>query len=452
MNLPIRLRLTLWYTALLAGALLLFSGTVYAVMASTLVTNLDSTLQQRLAQAHLKVNDAGGRLTLPGGEEQTDISAIPLVLLSPSGRILVGGLPPDAGLWVRQHASSLPATLRLVTAGNERLAIKPVLFHHRRTGYALVWQSTRPIEEARHSLLLALLGAGLGLLVIAGFGGLALARRALQPVSALTQTASAISVTDLHRRVEVNRPQDELSELAVTFNAMIDRLDAAVQREKSFTADASHELRAPLAVIRAESTLALDRPRRDEEYRQALARIDEQAAAMEDLIAALLMLARVESPSAFAPEAVVVERLVAAAIVQARQSIDRPDVRIQCEAPADLIVEGSVPLLTRAIRNLIENALKVSKPGDAVCLRAARDGDAIVLTVCDQGPGIAADHQRHIFEPFYQVTSSRPRGTSHGLGLAICCRIITAHGGQVTVESTPGQGACFRVTLPVAGR
>jgi signal transduction histidine kinase len=449
MNLPIRLRLTLWYSALLAGALLLFSVIIYLVMAQALVGNLDTSLRDRIRAVQVEVKKVSGRLTIPGGEEQTDEPAVPVILLTPSGRILRGGAPPSVSLWLRRHHSRLRPGLNLYGAGTVRLATSPVNVHGHLAGYVLAWQSTKSADAAKHSLLVVLLAAGVAFLAVAGLGGLALARRALEPVAHLTQAASAISATDLRRRVQVGSARDELSELAATFNAMIDRLEAAVERERRFTADASHELRSPLAVIRAEATLALDHPRPASEYRQALATVDEQAAAMEDLSGALLMLARVEASPAVEGESVNVAYLVTSAIEQARPSVPGPDVTIDCQIPGDLAVAGSPPLLTRAVRTVIENAIKVSRAGDTIHMHAAQEGDQVALTIKDEGPGIDAGQQERIFEPFYQVTSARTPGDSHGLGLAICRRIVTAHGGNVAVESRPGQGACFRIVLPI---
>src|SRR5947209_6172768 len=206
--LPVRLRLTLWYSVLLAAALVLFAASVYVLMTRSLLGNLDTSLHQRV--------------------------------------------------------------------------------NH------LVWQSLRPVNESLHSLLLLMLALGPGLLLLAGFGGMLLARRAFRPVTQITQTASSISATDLQRRVPVGKTHDELNELAVTFNAMIERLESAVARERRFTADASHELRSPLAVILAEASLALEEPLSPEDYRHVLGVVQEQAKGMHEMIAALLTLARVE--------------------------------------------------------------------------------------------------------------------------------------------------------------
>jgi signal transduction histidine kinase len=446
-NLPIRVRLTLWYTAILAGALLLFSITVYVVTNRALTRNLDSSLTQRAAHIESMIEVEHGTITLPRGEEQADEPLIPTVLFSPSGRPLLGTVPAAARGWLAAHPLTGIHGRVFATTGGIRVLVRPAFHDGRFVGYVLAWQSLSTIDSARDTLLLVVVSAAPLLLLVAILGGLGLARRALEPVAEITRVASGISVTDLHRRVPTGTTRDELGTLASTFNTMIARLEGAVQREKSFTADASHELRSPLAVIRAEATLALDRPRAVDEYQRALAAIDDQAAAMEDLLAALLVLARAGSMP-LAQEPATLADLAADAIAEARQAVNLPNARVDCAVPAHLCVAGSEALLTRAIRNLVENALKVSGPEDPVCVRGWRENQTTVLTVSDRGPGIAPEHQERIFEPFYQVAGARTPGQSHGLGLAICRRIIEAHSGTITVDSSPGRGATFRLDLP----
>ncbi len=432
------------------GALILFGATVYLVLAGALLNSLDSTLTQRMHQVQGEVSANGGRLAVSNTEEETDVPAIPVVLITPNGTVVHGGLPADVRRWVTDHSRSFPRDLTLTTVGRVRLAAAPANENGRIIGYIVLWSSVTSIEEARETLVRVLLAAGLTLVVLAGVGGLLLARRALRPVSLLTHTASAISATDLRRRVPIGVVRDELSELAGTFNAMIDRLEAAVERERSFTSSASHELRSPLAVIRAEATLALEQPRTAESYRDAMERVDYQASVLEDLLAALLILARLESAGQ-QRDVVAVNDMVVAAVNTGRHAVDAPDVSVIQDIAPGVCVEGSAALLTRAIGNVVENALKVSTPGQTVDVRAEVSDEAVTVIVCDQGPGISAEHLERIFEPFYRICAARTPSTSHGLGLYICQRIVEAHGGCITVESSPGKGTCFQLRLP-AGR
>lgn len=450
MRLPVRLRLTLWYIALLAAALLLFAGSVYVLMSRSLVDNLDTSLHQRINQLVPTVDVANGRVRLPPVGEAPDTPYIPAALLSPSGQTLSGSgvLPPALTSWLR-HGASFPHGFTAWTVGDFRIAATPIEDNSHRVGYLLVWQPLGSVDAARRSLLLLMLAMGPGLLLLAGIGGILLARRAFSPVTQITQTASRISATDLQRRVPVGRTEDELSELATTFNAMIERLEAAVQRERDFTADASHELRSPLAVILAEASLSLEESMDAEDYRRAMGIIHEQATSMNEMIYALLTLARVETIGAHR-EVVPLVEVVDRAMRQCAPTAQEREVDVRAGVAADLFVAVDPVLLIRAVRNVLDNAVKASPPGGAVTVQAHRDGSSIVLEIRDDGPGIGPADLERIFEPFYQVEKARTPGDSHGLGLAICKRIVTAHGGDVTVESRIGAGACFRVILPAA--
>lgn len=449
-ELPVRLRLTLWYTVLLLAALLLFSGVVYALMTNTLVSNVDSSLRQRVTQVEATVEVANGRLTLPGSGEPVDGPFIPAAIISADSQGVSGPVPAVLHRWLVRRGLNLPTGLQVEGMGGLRVAMKAIEDNGHVVGYVLVWQSMKPVDNARRALLLIIAATVPLLLLLVGLGGFALARRALDPVVRITHAASRISASDLHERVTIGAPRDELRDLATTFNAMIDRLEAAVHRERQFTSDASHELRSPLAVIRAEASLTLERPRSLAEYERVLTVIDGQAIAMEELTRALLLLARLESSSSLPCENVPLDVLVSAAIEQCRTCLEGTGITIDCAVQTGLVVSGAPSLLVQAIHNLLDNAIKVSDRGSIVYLSARLEETDVILTIQDSGPGIAPGDQLHIFEAFSQVSAARTPGESHGLGLAICRRIVQAHAGWVTVSSIPGHGALFSIILPIA--
>lgn len=446
-RLPVRLRLTLWYTALLAVALVLFAASVYLLMSHSLLTNLDSSLRTRIDQLQPSLEVTHGQVHLPSAGEDVDAPYIPSALISASGHPRSGPLPSAFVSWLRQNRASLPPSFHADTVGDLRFATAPIVRGREPVGYVVVWQSMRAVDSARRSLLLLLLGIGPGLLVLSGIGGMVLARRTLRPVAEITHTAERISGTDLHRRVPVGPARDELTELATTFNDMIERLESAVERERRFTGDASHELRSPLAVILAEASLALEEPLEHGDYRRALQIIQDQAAGMNEMIAALLLLARVETVEGhreIVPLAEIVER----AIRQCAPAAEERGVEISARIEPNCAVEVNMALLVRAVRNLLDNAVKASPAGGVVLVQAERHGALTEVRIEDRGPGIEPAELPRIFEPFYQIEKARTPGDSHGLGLAICRRIVSAHGGEVTVHSIPGRGTIFGISLP----
>jgi signal transduction histidine kinase len=171
---------------------------------------------------------------------------------------------------------------------------------------------------------------------------------------------------------------------------------------------------------------------------------------MEELIAELLLLARGEAVLLDRHETVPLAAIVDEAVDQCRLRLDERGVRALVDVPDNVRVDAAPQLLARALRNLVDNAAKVSPPGDNILICGRQENGHALVTVEDHGPGIAPEHQPHIFEPFYQVAAAHTPGESHGLGLAICRFIVAAHGGTVTLQSIPGQGTNFRIELPAS--
>jgi two-component system sensor histidine kinase MprB len=300
--------------------------------------------------------------------------------------------------------------------------------------------SLAPTDRELSKIRLWLIVVALGGSGIAFGLGFLVARSALRPVRRLSEAAEAVRATqDLSRRIEVGT-QDELGQLATTFNAMLASLDEAAQRQRRLVQDASHELRTPLTSMRTNIELLASGSRIPAaERRHMLDDIVAQLSEMTVLIGELTELASGEGQPQ-AREEVRLDLLAEDAI--RRTERNHPDVRIDAELAPTTAIGAPAPL-ERAIANLLDNAAKWSPPGAQVDVRLV-DGE---LTVRDRGPGIADTDLPHIFERFYRATSARSMPGS-GLGLAIVKQVADAHGGTIVAEPAPGGGTLMRLTVP----
>jgi signal transduction histidine kinase len=291
--------------------------------------------------------------------------------------------------------------------------------------------------------------AGLGVLFFVSLGvGWVISGRVLAPIDSITDVARRIGATDLSRRIHLHGPEDELKKLADTFDAMLARLDTSFKSQRRFVADASHELRNPLAIIQTNLDVALDddstsvaeRSRATDAIRRATMR-------MSRLVDDLLVLARQEMPEeprATADLCALVEEVAEEFTAAAREA--GVEVRVAC-APADAVVDPDA--IRRVVANLIDNAIRFAPQGSTVTTSAGREGAWRWVAVSDGGPGIAPEHNDAVFERFWRADPARSRAEGGtGLGLAIVKETAAAHGGRVNLFSSPGAGATFVVWLP----
>jgi heavy metal sensor kinase len=270
--------------------------------------------------------------------------------------------------------------------------------------------------------------------------GWLLARRLLRPVDRITATAEEISATDLSRRIALGGPPDELKRLADAFDSMLERIDGAFAAQRQFLADASHELRNPIAIIQTNLEVAADElgPRASV-VRRATAR-------MARLVDDLLALARSESNGR--RERVPLGGLANDVAEEHGALADSRGVRIEVEGAGGDVL-GDPDALRRALANLVDNAVRVSPQSGSVTIRCGADPGGAWLEVVDEGPGIPPEDQAHVFERFWRADESRSRASGgSGLGLAIVRQIVENHGGAITVRSEPGRGARFTIRLP----
>ncbi len=304
--------------------------------------------------------------------------------------------------------------------------------------------------KALHRFAGWLVAAGAAVLALGLGGGWWVAGRALRPVQDISAAASRISVGNLAERINVAETDNELGRLAGVLNSTFARLEAAFAQQKQFTADASHELRTPIAVIISEAQTTLARQRSAAEYRETVEACLEAAQQMSRLTQSLLELARYDAgQEQIERRPFDLAERTRACLEFLRPLAEKHGLQIHCDlVPAEVL--GDAERLDRAITNLLTNAIHYNKPNGEIRVRTGSENGAAVLTVADTGQGIAPEDLPHVFERFYRADKSRAHAEGrNGLGLAICKAIVDAHGGSIAVSSESGTGSTFTVRLPL---
>ena len=317
----------------------------------------------------------------------------------------------------------------------------------------LVCQFGNAASPLERSLLLELRNIsliGLGLVaILGGLGAYWLAGFALRPVRRVSGAAKRISANTLNTRLQLDGPEDEMKELADTFDAMLGRLEQTFDLQNRFVADVAHELRTPLASLRTNlEVVSEDADATLDDYRMMVASQERALTRLERLVADLLILTTSQQP--LSSSEVALGPLLEETLCDLKQAADARGVKLQKGHETEVVVLGNEALLARVFSNLIENGIYYNHPGGEVVVSIGpKDGWAVV-TVRDTGIGIPLEQQGHIFDRFYRVDASRSRHKGGaGLGLSIVSAIIHQHGGQVQVESAPGMGSTFTVLLPL---
>jgi signal transduction histidine kinase len=284
----------------------------------------------------------------------------------------------------------------------------------------------------------------LSVLLIASTLAWVVAGRVLAPLRLLADTARSISESDLTRRIPVTG-RDEIAELARTFNAMLDRLEAAFASQRSFVSDASHELRTPITIVRGHLELLGDDPG---ERRETVALVTDELDRMSRFVDDLLVLAKAERDD-FLRVADVELGALTDELLEKAQGLGQRDWRLESRGEAVIVADRQ--RLTQAMMGLAQNAVQHTDDGEPIWLGTDANHREVRLWVRDEGPGIAADDQERIFDRFARTSASRRRSEGAGLGLAIVRAIAEAHGGRVRLSSRPGAGASFVLVIPVDG-
>ncbi len=444
-GLSVKVKITIWYTllmilmaALLLVFLVLVSG---SVTTQTSMDQLDQTVRGNLRQVGTAED---GSLAL-GEDFRFYDNGVYTLIYSQSESLLAGQVPV-----------AFPVSEPFQNGLTRPVQVGSTRYYGLDFWVPLGWEGgvwVRGILEAPENpqlltnlMLIALIVMPL-LIVLAALGGYLIARRAFRPLDQITSTAAAINeASDLSRRVDIPPGHNEFSRLARTFNQMFAHLERLFDAEQQFTADASHELRTPVSVIKSACEYAEKYGETPEEQRETLAMIHRQADKMADLIGQLLSITRLDQGT----DAAQLQRLDLSGLVQTVcREQPCPADRLRAEVEPGVTVQGDSALLTRLLQNLIDNAFKYGRPEGHVWVTLRREQGEVRLTVRDDGIGIPKDAQEKVWQRFYQVDPSRSgeRGGA-GLGLAMVRKIAQAHGGDMTLESIPDLGSTFTLHLP----
>jgi signal transduction histidine kinase len=415
-------------TALLAAGYVLFAFVSLAFLEDSLHSEMEAKLTTVARAASDIVDDDHGEPSVDA-DDVTQFNALHgsdehLGVFARSGKLLFG--------------EPLPAGAQ----GAKFLIVRtPSLHDGHNLGWVVAWRDTSWIATVRRSAIVAFVLTGSALAALAFISSGTYARAVLTPVERVADLAERLESSDLSQRLNA-KGRDELARLCASFDRMLERLQASFEAERRFVGDASHELRAPLAVVRAETDLALRRERTAEEYRSALESIDRETARLEELVDNLLQTMRDQATLETSPIDPV---RIARTLAQRMQHTARIDV----ESNGDPIVAGNAQSIERALSAVVHNA--IAHGGGNVRI-SVHDGETHArIVVADDGPGFSRAALHHATERFWRGDSARSRGGS-GLGLSIAHVLVEAHGGSLVLANGRRRGAVVTITLPRAVR
>jgi two-component system, OmpR family, heavy metal sensor histidine kinase CusS len=459
-KLSIGLRLTLWYLAIFAIAQGIFGAGMWFILRNHMYDLVDDNLEAQVAdlkhflQAQNRDHSLANLKREVSDEYELERPGSYVQIYLGNGEWMY------RSAFLREHplASPEPNSTKRASLENRRFGKKTLRFITQKievNGAVYVAQSGAVVDDVIETLdlfrMYLLMFAPLVLVVAAG-GGYWLSQRALAPVDAIVQTARDIKGTNLHSRLAKLNTGDELQRLSDTLNEMLERIEQAFQRVSQFTADASHELRTPVALVRTEAELALRKSRGESEYRDALRHILLEAERTTALIEELLSLARADSGREtlnMRPVDLHVTLRTLVADWQQVATIRNLQFQEKIAGP-EAFVLGDEAALRRLVNIILDNAFKYTLAPGTVELSLTQHENQAIINIRDSGIGIAREETGKIFERFYRVDKARSRDQGGaGLGLAIAQWIVQQHRGAIEVESTLGQGSVFRVKLPL---
>ena len=457
----LRFRLTAWYCVSLALVMLLLEVLMYGIVAFRLLRRQDGMLLKKAARIlAILQQPEDARILTPSQKEALDHLGQNIVVLEAQGRrevqyqspeMLANPLAPSIAMLGRAEIADRQFETLRFKGETWRVLAEPYRAGGDRRCVLRLVGNMEDVQDTLTTLrfaILLLVPAGILCSAMAGFW---LAGRALAPVSRIADMAREIEASKLNQRLPHPGVDDEIGRLVVTLNRMIARLESSFDTMKRFTADASHEMRNPLATMRNTIDVILEQPRTADQQRAALESLGEDVDRLRRIVEDLLLLARADNGRlALNRETVRLDSLVQALLEIQGPRAQEQGVALSLAASGPAEVDGDERWLYQMVGNLLDNALKFASPGGEVRIEVLPEGDIIRLKVRDTGPGIPEGDLERIFERFYQVDPSRAQRTGSGLGLAIADWIVKIHEGRISAANHPDGGAVFTVELPAA--
>jgi two-component system, OmpR family, heavy metal sensor histidine kinase CusS len=454
--LPIRTRLTALYSLVLMLSLCVFGGIAYFAMRASIRSTVTDELEERLDGVRDIIAEEGIHGTAALEDEFHEYSDGQgkqgrLRVVDASGRVLFASRGLESSIGAPRGRRIFPTFIARIDGRKFRVMRDTVDVAGARYDVTVA-ADLRDFDRALDRFLIVLYSAVPVFLVLASLGGFWMSRRALEPVDEITKAARTIHAEDLAQRLTVPKTGDELERLASTLNEMLSRLEAAFQRITKFTADASHELRTPVSVMRTSAEITLRKPRSEAEYQEALSQILHESERLSQLIEHLLVLARSDAGSAVLPMTRMnLAEPLRSACRQADLLAREKQLSFRENLPEQPVwVRGDAPSLERLFLVLLDNAVKYTPGGGKIEVHLSRENGFAVADIADTGIGVANEDLPHIFDRFYRADRARSRDFGgSGLGLAIGSWIVQAHGGEIHVHSEISKGSSFQVKLPI---
>jgi heavy metal sensor kinase len=452
----VRARLTLWYTAILALVLIIFSAVSYVLLAREIRAETDATLADtahEFAAAFDPADHARGRDALLDFR----YSDREILVLSPRGDVVMTSksrIGTNERNLIEAFVRGGRSGLQTIPGGEEGDGIRIIAAPINVLGTHYTVVVARPLSEQADRLESAAHAVFFGIpvaLLVAAAGGYLLARKSLAPVTVMSMKARQIGAETLDERIEIGNERDELGFLAVTLNGLLERLQGSFESQRRFMADASHELRTPIAIIQGEADVTLARRDRSaDDYRESIEVMQRAARKLTRIVQNLFLLARGDAGRyPISMSRFYIGEIVSDCVRGMRSVAQARGVTLSCSVPEDKVIVADEELIHRLVLNLVENAVKFTPDGGRVNVALEDDGSRYVIRVTDTGEGIAPSDRERIFERFYRGDRARPTNAGGaGLGLPIARWIAEVHGGELRLENSGSGGSEFVAVLP----